>query len=123
MSTAGADLNGGQTLVTTMERAGEQLADLTMPHTRAVEWIAGVASSTAPRVRGALAAGHRVRVSGDVGWVDNTQPHAGPIHWGWPARNIRASMWLVDAAKSSETRWIEFYAEHVQETVDTIRGA
>lgn len=29
-------------------------------------------------------------------------PYAGPIHWGWPARNIRPNPFLVDALERQE---------------------
>ncbi|GAA0898703.1 hypothetical protein GCM10009551_107070 [Nocardiopsis tropica] len=49
-------------------------------------------------------------------------PYAGPIHWGWEARGIRAQPFLSDAARSSEAAWLQVYDAHIDRIIDNIRG-
>lgn len=123
MSGAGVSMDGGAAFLSSMRDARTQLQDLTQPHSDATSLVAGRAAATAPRVSGALAAGHRTSARPDVGWVYNTEPHAGPIHWGWPARHIKAQPWASMAATSTEQRWVDAYQQHAQRTLDAVKGA
>ena len=49
-------------------------------------------------------------------------PYAGAIHWGWPARNIRAQPFLTNAAASTEPTWVAQYLADIQKIVDQVRG-
>lgn len=123
MSSAGVRADGLTQLVSSLEAASEQLQDFTQPHREATSFLAGAAAVNTPRRSGALAAGHRADASPKVGTVANDRVYAGPIHWGWPARNIRAQPWLTDTLTRSQEQVVAPYAEHVQRTINTIRGA
>ncbi len=49
-------------------------------------------------------------------------PYAGPIHWGWPARNIAAQPFLTEAAEATEPAWTGTYLAAVDKILDTIKG-
>jgi hypothetical protein len=123
---AGVKVEGLATLVRTMRKAGEDLADLKDANARAAAIVVGRASATAPRrsgrlaasVRGTRAAG-RARVQAGRASV----PYAGPIHFGWPARRIAAQPFLSDAARATEPQWLPTYVKDVQAALDKVRGA
>lgn len=50
-------------------------------------------------------------------------PYAGPIHWGWEARNIEPQPWIAEAAQDTEPQWLGMYEEDVQRVLNTIKGA
>jgi hypothetical protein len=50
-------------------------------------------------------------------------PYAGPIHWGWGARNIRANPWVQEAAESTEARWAAEYQQHIDAIIRAVEGA
>ena len=50
-------------------------------------------------------------------------PYAGPIHWGWPARNIAENPFISRAAQATEPEWTQAYLEDVQAALDRVRGA
>jgi hypothetical protein len=50
-------------------------------------------------------------------------PYAGPIHWGWPKRHIKAQPWIYDAATSTESQWTATYMAALEHIIDTIEGA
>lgn len=112
-----------------MRAAGHDVNDLRDLNRRA----AGVA---APFVRaqtpvGSPARGHlrgtvRAGGSGAAGVIrvgNKSKPYAGPIHWGWPARNIKPNMFVVDAAKRSERIWFQTYVDGLNEILDRVEGA
>jgi hypothetical protein len=50
-------------------------------------------------------------------------PYAGPIHWGWPARHIKAQPWLADTAASTQSTWEGTYLSALEHIIDSIEGA
>jgi hypothetical protein len=50
-------------------------------------------------------------------------PYAGPIHWGWPARHIKAQPWIYDAAQNSAEQWTGLYLAALEKIIDGIEGA
>lgn len=56
-----------------------------------------------------LASGGRVRAG--LGRV----PYAGPIHFGWPSRNIRPQPFLFDALDARRTQVVDVYERRVGE--------
>jgi hypothetical protein len=50
-------------------------------------------------------------------------PYAGPIHWGWPSRHIKAQPWLYDAAVASQEQWTGVYLAALEKIIDDIEGA
>ena len=70
-----------------------------------------------PFVSGRLAAS--VRSTGQVGAGviragKKAVPYAGPIHWGWPARGIKANPFLVTAAERKTPAVVGIYSDGMQ---------
>lgn len=106
-----------------MDRASTDLQDFTQPHREATSFLVGAAAPVTPRRSGALAAGHRTDASPTTGTVYNVKVYAGPIHWGWRRRNIRAQPWLTNTLTRTQERVLKPYADHVESVVGDIKGA
>ena len=79
----------------------------------------------APKVSGALAGSIRAsRLAGGISVKAGSAgiPYANPIHWGWPARNIEASLFLTNAASQSEPEWTAFYEQELDKIIDRVKG-
>ena len=50
-------------------------------------------------------------------------PYAGPIHWGWPRRNISPNTWVVDAARATEPQWLRAFVRDIDKALDKVEGA
>lgn len=50
------------------------------------------------------------------------RPYAGPVHWGWRARGIKAQPWIYEAAQRTTVAWTGIYLTAVEEVLDTIEG-
>jgi len=119
-------IEGLDELIRTLKRAGEDISEFKDAHVRAGEIVATEAASRAPRRSGNLAGSvrsakqaKRARVQAGRASV----PYAGPIHWGWPARNIEPQPFLSDAAVATESRWMEQYVKDVEAALDKVKGA
>ena len=106
-----------------LKRAGDDLDEMKDSHARVSAFVADEAEARAPRRSGRLAASvrgsrqvRRARVSAGGAAV----PWAGPIHWGWPDRNIEAQPFIADAAHDTEPRWLPTYLEEVEAIVDRV---
>lgn len=79
----------------------EYLNELKEIHRKSAEPVHGVATRLVPVVSGDLKGTIRVLASRRAGRVaagNNTSVvYAGPIHWGWPERNIKPQPFLTDA--------------------------
>jgi hypothetical protein len=87
--------------------------------------VVAEAQRRAPRVSGRLArstkatrAPHRVKITGGGARV----PYAGPIHWGWPARNIRAQPFVTDAAYDTQPQWLDTYRREITRLAAKVKG-
>lgn len=115
---------GGRQLRRTMKAAGLDMKDLNRAHKAAAQVVADEA--TPPVRTGKLATTVRAggtRTMGVVRAGYKSVPYAGPIHWGWPARNITANPFLSDAAQRSEPTWIELYEQEIDRIINKIEGA
>ena len=50
-------------------------------------------------------------------------PYAGPIHWGWPDRNIEPHPFIADTAGETEQTWLPIYEQDLQRICDSVKGA
>lgn len=119
-------IDGARQLRATMRRAGTDMRELRETHAAAARVVAGRASATAPRRSGRLAGTIRPGATQTQALVRagfGRVPYAGPIHWGWPARGIRAQPFLADAAQATEPAWVELYGRRIEQIIDTIEGA
>lgn len=87
--------------------------------------VATQARPAAPRRTGALAASVRpggtqtkavVRVGGAA------VPYAGPIHWGWAARNIPAQPFVARVVDTNEPQIVEAYLARVDDILGQVKG-
>jgi hypothetical protein len=122
----GVRVEGLNTLVRTMRKAGADLGDLKDANARAAAIVVSAAAGMAPRRSGKLAgsirgsrAGNRARVLAGRASV----PYAAPIAWGWPARHIKPQPFLSDAARATESVWLPQYLADVQSALDGVKGA
>jgi hypothetical protein len=122
---AGVRILGVDALVRSLKTAADTIDELKDAHKRAGDIVADEAELRAPRRTGALAGSikaarqaKRARVQAGRAAV----PYAGPIHWGWPARNIEAQPFLTDAATATESQWFAAYLEDVQAALDKVKG-
>lgn len=120
-----SQVEGARELAQTAHAAADSLGDMASAHSKAGAYMAQVARSKAPSVSGRLAGS--VRADHSATEVTVTAggpgvPYAGPIHWGWPARNISAQPFLVDALEATQTSVVSIYGDDVQRTVATIHG-
>lgn len=120
-----AGLVGVRQLRATLARAGADLSDLKAANAAAASTVAAAATARAPRRSGALAStvrGNRAVGKAVVMAGRASVAYAGPIHWGWPARDITAQPFVSDAAVATEAVWTAAYATDVQRALDRVRG-
>lgn len=122
----GIRVDGARQLRSSMRRAELDLDDLKSTHARVAGLVTTAGKAWAPKRTGRLAA--TIRPSGTktaaivrAGYART--PYAPPIHWGWPARGIRANPWLSRAAQNTEPAWFAIYSSTVDRILDTIHGA
>ena len=74
------------------------------------------------RLAGSIRAG-ATQKAGIIRAGRKTVPYAGPINYGWPARNIRPRTFVNDAVASTESQWAKEYETFVKKTMNQIKGA
>lgn len=121
----GLRLEGGRQLRATLKRAQIDIQDLKNAHALAARIVAEAGAARAPKVSGRLA--NTVRGSGAATQATARAgnagvPYAGPIHWGWPARNIEPQPFLADALEATEEIWSPVYETAVERVLAKIRG-
>lgn len=128
--TAGPDVkvtvDGARELRRAMKAAGEDLRQLTAVHRRVGSIVTAAAAAQAPRRTGRLAGSVRpsaTRTRARVAVGRASVPYAGPIHWGWPARNIEANPFIADAARSTEPEWTRVYRSEVDALIEKVARA
>jgi phage gpG-like protein len=120
-------VEGAAQLRRTLKGASKDLQkQLAVTHRAVSGLVAAQARPAAPRRSGALAASLRpggtqtkavVRVGGAA------VPYAGPIHWGWAARNIPAQPFVAQVVDSNEPQIVEAYLERVDDILGQVKGA
>jgi hypothetical protein len=118
-------VEGLNNLVRSLDKASAEISDLKEAHKAAGEIVVRDAQVRVPRRSGALAGtirsarqARRARVNVGTSKV----PYAGPIHWGWPARNIVAQPFAAIAAQATEPSWTEQYRRAVEAALAKVRG-
>lgn len=98
---AGVEVEGGPELRRAFRKFDSRLGDLRDLHTAAAELVEDRAEDLVPRETGAL--GDTIRTSRSTRGAAvlaggrSLVPYAGPIHFGWRARNIEPQPFLYDA--------------------------
>lgn len=119
-------VDGARQLRRTLRKAGDDLTELKEAHAAAARIAATEAAARAPRRSGALAGSVRssgTKTAGIVRAGYARVPYAGPIHWGWPARNIEPQPFASEAAKRTQARWTLVYKQAVDKILSRVKGA
>lgn len=106
-----------------MRRAGRSLGDLSSAHASAAAIFAAQARATAPRLTGALANATQAASSKEGAGIANELPYFGPIHYGWPQRNIAAQPYVDEAVADTQSEWLDVYQHAAQAAADSVKGA
>jgi hypothetical protein len=103
-----------------MKRMGADLSDLTKINKQAAETVLDTARSLTPtrtgRLRKSLRAG-ATRTRGTVSAGGGLVEYAGPIHFGWPARNIEPNPFIYDALDARKGEVVDKYEAHIEALV------
>ena len=114
---------GQKRFVQTMRKAGADMQELKEVNRRAADIAKPEAVARAPRGKtGRLAGSIRAGATQKAGIIRagrKTVPYAGPINYGWPARNT----FVNDAVASTESQWAKEYETFVKKTMNQIKGA
>lgn len=119
------EVEGGRELRATLRQAGDDLQDLKNAHNSAAQIAAQAASALAPKKTGRLAdtvRGSGTQSSALIRAGYKSVPYAGPIHYGWPARNISANLFMLKAARSTEPRWLPIYQAAIESVLAKVKG-
>lgn len=119
-------VDGARELRRALKRAGADMKELSAAHRAASSIVAQAAAAFVPHRSGRLAASIRAqatRTRARVAAGSSAVPYAGPIHWGWPRRNIAPSLFLTEAAADTEPLWVERYEAEVAKLVDKVNDA
>ena len=111
-------VSGAKEFRAKLHQMGIELQDFKTINKLIAENVASDARGRAPVVTGTLAGdirggGTKTRAYVSVG--RKRIPYAGPIHFGWPARNIQANPFLYEAIDSRADDVREVYAKRVDE--------
>ena len=116
-------VRGVDTVARTLRKAGDSLADMTKANQAAAGIIAPASRDRAPRVTGALAGATQPAWTETRAGVTNDLPYFGPIHYGWPQRNIEAQPFVDEATVATEAQWLAVYQHAAQQACDEVKGA
>ncbi len=106
-----------------MRNMGADLKDLTAINRRAAETVAEAARDGAPVLTGALRGSVKSRATQKRGSVQAGSKgvvYAGPIHFGWPARNIKPQPFLYDALDDRRDAVVDAYEQHIEALVQKV---
>ena len=119
------EVQGARQLRATLKAAGDDLSDLKDANAAVGSMVASAAAGLVPVVTGALAGtirGTRAAGGASVKAGAASVPYAGPIHWGWPARNIKAQPFLTEAGRNTEPQWTQTYLDELEKIIARVEG-
>ena len=104
-----------------MKRMGADLKDLTRVNKAAAEIVAEAARRRVPvgetkRLQKSIRAGATTK-RGTVSAGSRLVEYAGPIHFGWPARNIDPNPFIYDALDERKGEVVSKYEQRVSDLV------
>ncbi|MEM9521560.1 MAG: HK97 gp10 family phage protein [Actinomycetota bacterium] len=115
-SPARAEVENGRALRRQLRQIEGGIADLKVVHKAAAQVVERRAVAIVPRRSGRLAADIRSAGQASGGVVRagrKSVPYAGPIHFGWSARNISPQPFLYDALDDRRSEVLDAYDKHV----------
>lgn len=120
----GAHIDGGPQLRATIRRAEGDLQNLKATHKDVADYVVDHAEPPEGET-GALAGSGRgagTATAAIMRWGGARVRYAGPIHFGWAARNIAPQPFGTEAAQDTEPTWMDMYADGVQTILNRIKG-
>jgi hypothetical protein len=115
-------IDGGPKLARAFDRMSDRLGDLAATHAAAADPVVATARSLVPIVSGALLDTIRREDITDGSAViagSDQVRYAGPIHYGWPDRNIEAQPFLDDAITDEQDAVAAVYDDKVDDIIRT----
>jgi hypothetical protein len=123
----GIEERGAAQLARTLRKAGADLNDLKNVNRQAADIVAPAAKGLAPKRSGKLAGSVRAGATRKAGVVragnSGRIRYAGVINYGWPKHNIKPTLFINSAAKSTEPAWSALYSQAVDKIIADIKGA
>lgn len=125
-------VEGARTLRRTLKAAGVGVEDLKAAHRQVAEQVRDAARPRAPIGTGRTGRAGRLRDSTRASGTQSAAivraggariPYAGPIHWGWPRRNIAAQPWLTETAARTQNTWEATYLAALDKIIQSVEGA
>jgi len=117
---ARVQVTGAKELRKAMQRMGADVSDLTKINREAARTVLEAARGLVPvqtgRLRKSMKAG-ATRTRGTVSAGDRLVEYAGPIHFGWPARNIEPQPFIYDALDARKDEVVDKYEAHIEALV------
>ncbi len=118
-------IKGNEQIARSLRRAGAELSDLHVAGAQAGAVIVARARVYCPVKTGRLQGSIRVRDPRNGCSVEASRGLIyGPVqHWGWPAHNIRATLFLTRAFTETRAEQLRFYEEDVRRAMRQVTGA
>lgn len=119
------EIDGARELRRTLRAAGDDMEDLKAAHLAAANIAASAARARAPRLTGALAGDIRASGTKTAGIVRAGRkriPYAGAVHWGWPARGMKARPYITEGAQQTEPVWVPLYQKEIDKALSKVKG-
>lgn len=121
---AGVEITGAREFRRALRRfPKEYRRELATIHKKVVRPVAAEARTLVPRRSGRLAGSIRPlgsQTGGRVAAGGRAVPYAGPIHFGWPARNIRAQPFLTDALDRRHDEVLTIWVREQDRLIDKV---
>ena len=117
----GIEVEGGPQLRRAFKKLGDRASDLTQLHGDIGEIVEETAAELVPVASGRLrdSIRHTKRKTGATVLAGRRSvPYAGPIHFGWRARNIEPQPFLYDALDSRRDELAKRYADGIGDLVE-----
>lgn len=117
----GIEVEGGPQLRRAFRKLGDRAEDLTALHGDIGEMVADTAETLVPVMSGTLRDSIRSskrKTGATVLAGRRSVPYAGPIHFGWRARNIEPQPFLYDALDSRRQDVAKRYADGIGDLVE-----
>lgn len=116
----GIEVEGGPQLRRALKKLGDRAEDLSAIHAGIGELVADTARGLVPvasgRLQRAIRSG-KTKKAATVRAGSRSVPYAGPIHFGWRARNIEPQPFLYDALDDRREEVAKRYADGIGDMV------
>lgn len=117
---ARVEVTGARELRLALKRMGADLKEMQRTNKAAAQPVADRARQIVPHLTGTLSASIRPTATQKEGAVlagSRAVPYAGPIHFGWPSRNISPQPFLYNALDDRRDEVLDVYSERVDDLV------